>query len=253
MARVALLTGRGGSSLKDKNIRPIFNVPVLGYAASAARSSGVFDYFFCSSNDQRILDVARNYDFEPIARPDSLSQADSLHIHAIEHAIEVIEALSIEVTELFVFLANNVCTTKKMITQAFSILEADKECTSVVPLYRENDRNPLRAFTKSRDSYLTPFVDRSETDFVSSNRQELKPSFFLCHNFWAISVANQRPTWNGYYPWRFLGNKVRGLEVGELTDIHTDVDLLTSADWIRKNKRELSVDINESNNAGENG
>ena len=73
MINIALLTGRGGSSLVDKNIRLVAGKPVLSYPCIAANHSGIFEDSYCSSDDNRILEKALDFGFKKIIRPDYLT------------------------------------------------------------------------------------------------------------------------------------------------------------------------------------
>ncbi len=233
MANIALITGRGGSSFKDKNIREVCGIPAVKYPGIAAISSGIFDQKFCSSDSDNILNTCIELDYEPIKRPDNISTATSLHIEAIDHAIKEITLRGIDIDFLYVFLANNVCTTPEMIKQSWDILQSDNTITSVVPAYREYNHHPLRAMKLNESKDLESFVQGIDQK-TSSNRQDLKPSYFLCHNFWAIAVKRQKDGWTGNAPWPFLGNKVKLLEVEQLTDIHNEEDLKKSEEWVRR-------------------
>ncbi|MDB4218591.1 hypothetical protein N9783_03765, partial [Planktomarina temperata] len=105
---IALVTGRGGSSFKDKNIRKIAGFEAVKFPAAAAVSSGLFDYFYCSSDSEKIMQCCEPLGYEPIRRPDELASPTSLHISAIDHAINEISKRNIEIDYLYVFLANNV-------------------------------------------------------------------------------------------------------------------------------------------------
>ncbi|MDC1284645.1 CMP-N-acetylneuraminic acid synthetase [Gammaproteobacteria bacterium] len=234
-SNVALITGRGGSSFANKNIRPIKGIPALGYPAIAVNESENFDYKFCSSDCSAILDCASEYGFDPILRPDELAQAQSLHIDTIDHALKMIFARGIVVDHLFVFLANNVCTTSLMITDAMKLLHSRPTATSVVPVYREYDQHPLRAMKTDIAGDLIPFVESNKDEIISSNRQDLTPSYFLCHNFWALSIKNQSTGWSGAFPWPFLGDYILPIECGALTDIHCEEDILASEKWLELN------------------
>lgn len=58
MKIVALLTGRGNNTLKDKNVLPILGKPLLYYPAMAAKSSKRITEFYVSSDDSKILEAA---------------------------------------------------------------------------------------------------------------------------------------------------------------------------------------------------
>ena len=69
MKIVALLTGRGRSSLKDKNILPICGNPLLYYPAMAAKKSKHITAFYISSDDDKILNIASDLGYTKIRRP----------------------------------------------------------------------------------------------------------------------------------------------------------------------------------------
>lgn len=232
--KVALLTGRGGSSFTDKNIRKIRGLECLKYPAISANKSKLFDWNFCSSDDDKILSCAEEVGFKKIIRPPELGAADALHKDVIDHALSEMVALGLDVDFLFVFLANNVCVTPSMIADAYELLVASDQVTSVVPAYMELDRHPLRSMKINSNGLFVPFVDKGSSKRISSNRQELDPAFFLCHNFWAISLKNQDGGWNGNDPWPFLGDHILPLIVEETHDIHEDEDLLKAERWLER-------------------
>ena len=73
MKTIALLTGRGNNSLKDKNILDVLGHPVLYYPAHAARQCAEIDGWYCSSDDRKILDIAQAEGYRPILRPAELA------------------------------------------------------------------------------------------------------------------------------------------------------------------------------------
>ena len=58
MKIVALLTGRGNNTLKNKNILPVLGKPLLYYPAMAARKCHLISDFYVSSDDPKILGAA---------------------------------------------------------------------------------------------------------------------------------------------------------------------------------------------------
>ena len=52
-----LCTGRGNNTLKDKNVLDVLGHPVMYYGLNAAKKAGVFDAFYCSSDDEKILKI----------------------------------------------------------------------------------------------------------------------------------------------------------------------------------------------------
>jgi len=248
---VALLTGRGGSSFSGKNVRKILGIECLKYPAIAAKNTEMFDWMFCSSDDDTILALAEEVGFSKIERPAELATETAIHMDVIEHALSVMETRGIDVDYLVVLLANNVCVTSDMLKKSMALIESSSELTSVVPVYREYDLHPLRAMKLSPHKRLLPFVDKKSGSRLSSNRQDLEPAFFLCHNFWLISVKNQRDGWTGEYPWPFLGNNILPVEIEKTHDIHNEEDIHTSQKWLIENNILYSHNLEINLEAGE--
>ena len=70
----AVLTGKGGSKLKDKNILKFFGRPLLSYPCKAAKKVNLIDNFFVSSENKKILQTANKYGYTKIVRPSKLSK-----------------------------------------------------------------------------------------------------------------------------------------------------------------------------------
>ena len=70
---------------------------------------------------------------------------------------------------------------------------------------------------------------------ISSNRQELDKSFFLCHNFWVIRTAAITKE-KGEGPWNFMGKFVKPYLVKNSVDIHTMEDYYLSKILVNKIK-----------------
>ena len=85
----AILTGKGGSKLKNKNVLKVNNIPLLGYACREAKKVNLIENFFVSSENNKILKQANKFGFITIRRPRSLSKKNSLHgdvlLHALNH------------------------------------------------------------------------------------------------------------------------------------------------------------------------
>lgn len=180
---LALLTGRGNSSLKNKNILKLNKKPVLSYACEQSKKVKIISHFFVSSDDENILNSAKKYGFDRIKRPSKLSKSNSLHHEVLTHAVNYLKKKIIP--EIIVFLLANAPIIKyEWIDNCIKILKKDKNCTAVVPVIKDNDKHPLRS-KKIKKRYL---ANNSISKKISSNRQELEDCYFLCHNFWVIKT-----------------------------------------------------------------
>ena len=220
---VALLTGRGGSKLKNKNIVKINGKPCLQYPCEEAKKVDKIKKFFVSSDDRKILNLSNHLGYKKILRPKCLSKDDSKHIDVINHSLKVmLNKYKIMPDIIVVLLANAPIIKSKWIKDCINILNKDSTLSAVVPIVQDNDHHPLRA-KKISDGILKGFVNQKSN--ISSNRQDLEKNYFLCHNFWVIKTEAIKKN-NGYSPWNFMGKKVKGYMVDKSIDIHKFEDII---------------------------
>jgi CMP-N,N'-diacetyllegionaminic acid synthase len=91
---VALIPARSGSKrVIDKNARTLGGHPLVAYAISAARQSGVFDAVVCSTDSERYAEVARHYGAEvPCLRPAEFATSTSPDIEWVEDMLKRLRA-----------------------------------------------------------------------------------------------------------------------------------------------------------------
>ena len=231
---VALLTGRGNNTLKDKNILEVCGKPLLTYPAEAARKCNFINNFFVSSDDEKILSLGHECGYEKIKRPDNLGRPDAKHVDVILHALEVMNEDDIEPDILIVLLANTVCVKTEWINDCVKEIVSDPTISAVVPVVSDLDHHPYRAKRSGKNSFLEPFFDFGDRE-ISSNRQEIGECLFLCHNFWVLNVKKSIHNNDGQPPWKFMGPRVKPYEIDWSIDVHTEEDLVKSEKWVRAN------------------
>ncbi len=217
---LALLTGRGGSSYKNKNILKINKKPILGYPCAAAKKVKKIQYFYASSNDDKILSAAKKYGFYPIKRPEKYSRSNSKHYDVLVHAIKKLHSKNVRPKIIVVLLANAPIIRTEWINKCINKLIRNK-ATAVVPVIKDNDKHPFRSKKKEKGVLIPYFISKKK---VSSNRQDLKTSYFLCHNFWVIKTEAILKN-DGFPPWNFMGKKVFPYEISHSHDIHNKFDM----------------------------
>ncbi len=233
----ALLTGRGGSTLRDKNVISVLGKPLLYYPAKAAYDSDLIHEYYVSSDSSKILKSAEQIGYTQIKRPKEISKPDSQHGDVIKHSLAHLNKRKKNPDIVLVLLANNATVKTEWIDDCIKMMLKDPSLTAVVPVYQDSDHHPFRAKKVDNKGLLQPFFDFKGKK-VSTNRQDLEPSYFLCHNFWVLRSSNFVNISAGQQPWNFMGDRIKPYVVGEKTfDVHEREDVYLTEKWLRENTK----------------
>lgn len=235
MKVTALLTGRGGNTLVDKNVLPVHGRPLLYYPAMAAKGTNNVDDFYVSSDCEKILHAASDLGYKKIVRPKEMSTPDAKHIDVIKHALEQLLKENIEPDILVVLMANSGTIKTEWIELAINSIKENPSISAVVPVFNDQDHHPYRAKKLDENGLLQPFFN-FESMNVSTNRQELESCYFLCHNFWVLNLDISYYASGGQKPWTFLGDKIKPIILEESFDVHTLDDLKRTEKWLTLNE-----------------
>lgn len=228
---VALLTGRGNSTLLNKNILPVLGKPLLYYPAMAAKSIDLITDFYVSSNDEKILKAAEGYGYIPIVRPEEYSTPTSQHKDVILHAMEEMNKDGIQPDILIVLMANSGVVKMDWIEKSIINILENQELSASAPVKMDQDHHPYRAKKLRKDGCLDTWFDFNNVA-VSTNRQELPECYYLCHNFWTLNVDKSIKAEGGQKPWGFMGNNIKPILVEEGFDVHILEDIQRTEKWI---------------------
>lgn len=225
----ALMIGRGGSSLPDKNILPVLGHPLLHWTAAAARRSRYVSRFYVSSDDDKILNAAGQAGYQPIVRPPELASATAQSCDAVRHALDIIEKDG-PVDVLVVQHANVGMITEDVIDACIDKLLANSHLSSVVPSHQNPEYHPMRAKRLLPDGSLVNFVTGDGP--VSANRQDLPTAVFFDHSFWVLRGRSAVFDMNGQPPWPCMGSTIGVYETEGCLDVHSLEDLESTARWL---------------------
>ena len=89
---VAFIPARSGSQrVVDKNVCELGQHPLMAYTIAAARDSGIFDAVICSTDSERIAEVATHYGAEvPFLRPAEFATSTSPDVEWVDHALKTL-------------------------------------------------------------------------------------------------------------------------------------------------------------------
>lgn len=86
---VALITARAGSKgIKNKNLYPINNKPLINYTIEAALKSNYLDAVYCTTDGPEIKQACLDAGIQVIDRPPELALDTSKSIDCVVHAVE---------------------------------------------------------------------------------------------------------------------------------------------------------------------
>lgn len=234
MEIVGILNARGNNTLTDKNLQLVNGKPLMYWPITAMKKSKLINNFFVSSDDTNILNIGSSLGLNVIKRPSDMGLPTAEQVDAIQHSITELAYRNINPDILVVVLGNSVSIKSEWIDECIEILQNDSTLTAVVPAVKNNDLHPYRAKQINDNGLFVPFFNFSEMD-VSSNRQELPDSYFLCHNFWVFRTENLSNLDQGQKPWTYLGNAIKPYIIDYSIDVHTPDDLIKSSNWLNNN------------------
>ena len=92
---IAIIPARGGSKrIPRKNIKLFAGKPIIAYAISAARESGLFEHIVVSTDDDEIASVSKEWGaIVPFMRPTELADDHTPTVPVVADAIEKCEDL----------------------------------------------------------------------------------------------------------------------------------------------------------------
>ena len=157
----ALLLGRKGSvGLPGKNLYPILGRPMAYYPMAAGLNSRSVDNGFISTDDDGLVELARENKMEVITRPPELCTKEALGEDAFVHGYSEIKKRNPgKDVEIMVLLFCNAATvTSDLIEEGIRVLRENPEIDSAVSASTYNMWSPLRARKIGEDGLLHPFV-----------------------------------------------------------------------------------------------
>lgn len=93
MKILGTICARGGSKgVKNKNIRELAGKPLIAYTVEYFKKWGKADRIICSTDSEKIADIAQKYGAEiPFIRPKKLASDTASKIHVLQHIVKFCE------------------------------------------------------------------------------------------------------------------------------------------------------------------
>ncbi len=177
MKILGVITARGGSKgVPSKNIKLLGSTSLLSFTANAANQSKLLHKTILSSDDARIIEVAKKEQIEvPFVRPNELANDTATSISVVQHALEYMESIGEYYDAVCLLQPTSPFREKGFIDAAIQkfISEDADALVSVLPVPHEY--NPHWVFEQNSSGFLQ-IATGDKT--IISRRQDLPNSYF---------------------------------------------------------------------------
>ncbi len=176
MRVVAIIPARGGSKgVPGKNIKLLGGKPLLQYTADSAKSSKLLTRTILSSEDEAIINVAKELAIEiPFIRPKELATDGAKSIDVIVHAINFLEANGAYFDAVCVLQPTSPFREKNFIDQAIQKFIDSNVDTLLSVQQVPHEYNPHWVFEEDNEGNLKIATGENE---IISRRQELPKAY----------------------------------------------------------------------------
>jgi len=159
---VSILIGRKGSKgFAKKNIYKINNKSMAFYPMAAANRCSSVDKHYISTDDEILMEIGKQNNFEVIERPSFLSGdkilSDDVYIHAYDYIKQNNVGRKIDIVVML--MCNAPVITGEKITEGINVLRKDKKYDSAITVSKYNMWSPVRAHLIGDDNLLHSFMD----------------------------------------------------------------------------------------------
>lgn len=219
MNAFALIPARGGSKgIPRKNLRAIGGKPLIVWTIEAAKGCPSIERVVVSSDDDEILEVARQFGAEAMKRPLELSSDTASVKSVLQHTLAEYRKMYGALPTYVTFLQpTSPLRTAKHLTEAFSMLLNDSNADALTSVY-EIDNSMLKASILTESGYLE---HASKREFANMNRQML-PKLYMPNGAIYIMRAEggiEGPRFDGEHTLPFVMSAEESLDIDSAADI----------------------------------
>lgn len=169
MTFLAIILARGGSKrLPRKNILNLAGKPMIVWSIEAGLKSKYIDKVIVSSDDNDILEIAKQFGSDIIKRPSTLASDTATSFNAIKHAIDNVERYDF----IVLLQPTSPLRTAEQIDEAIELRE-NKKSNAIVSVCKM-DHSPLWSNTLPKDGSMSSFLP----DEIKNSRSQDLPNYY---------------------------------------------------------------------------
>jgi len=179
---LAVIPARGGSKgIPRKNIREVGGKPLIAWTIEEAKKSQYLDRIILSSDNEEIIQVAKNYGCEvPFIRPSDLALDNTPGVAVLLHAIEMLPDYDYAVLLQPTSPLRSVADIDGCITTCINNMLKSLVTITIA------EKSPYWMFTKDSRNLLHPILEHSPNTLIT-RRQDL-PVYFTLNG--AINICD---------------------------------------------------------------
>ncbi|MEE9276762.1 MAG: cytidylyltransferase [bacterium] len=241
-AVAALLLGRKGSAgFPGKNTYPVLGRPLSYYPMKAGVDARSVDRTYLSTDDEALMEIAREMGVEIIVRPPELATKEALGEDAYIHGYHVIrerEAKAGREVELVVLLFCNAATVlPETIDEGIRVLRENPDYDSAVTVSCYNMWSPLRARRIGEDGLLHPFVPFEtfgDPATLNCDRDSQGDSWFADMGLSIVRPRCLERIEEGLLPQKWMGRKIYPLKQWGGLDVDYEWQMPLVEHWLTR-------------------
>ena len=230
---IAIILAKGTSTgLKNKNIRPINNKPLIFWPINAAKKSKYINQVVVSTESVKIKKVAQRFGASvPFMRPKNLAKSNSSSIDGVIHCLNHFKKNKIEFDYVVLLEPTSPLTSHKDINKALSILHKNRrKASSIVGVSKNISHHPSFLVKIRSNGKLKPYLKK----FDSTMRQKISPLYFFDGSIYISKVETifRKKTFYHDNTLPYVTHKYKSFEIDDIID-HICVEA------IFKNKKKI--------------
>jgi CMP-N-acetylneuraminic acid synthetase len=236
----ALLLGRKGSTgFPGKNTYNVMGYPLAYYPMKAALDTSEIDKIYLSTDDPKLMRIARNLDVEIIVRPDYLCVDSALGEDAYVHGYEEIEKMNpgTKIEMIVLLMCNTATINAQTLSQGIKALRDNPNLDSAVTVSRYNMWSPLRARKLDENGLLKPFVPFEtfgDPKTLSCDRDSQGDVFFADMGASIVRSHCLKQVEAGLLPQKWMGNSIYPLHQEAGCDVDYEWQIPVVEWWLKK-------------------
>lgn len=179
MKVLAIISARGGSKgVPKKNVRNLGGIPLIAHMFLKAKRCPEINKVICSTDDNEISTIAKDYDIEvPFLRPSELAGDRVPLISSTKHAMLKMDEIGYK-ADIIVQLSPTCPFVKTESISKSIFFASQRDCDCAVSLKRIEHDHPYRARRLQSNDYFENFIkDIDVEDKKYHSRQDL-PSLY---------------------------------------------------------------------------